>query len=75
MWIIIGIIGSVIPVCVTVYGYVILYSKLGGHIFTNMLILIKPFNFVFMISIVLVIIGALVGMYGSLKAVRKYLKI
>ena len=72
---IIGIIGSVIPVCVTVYGYVILYSKLGGHIFTNMLILIKPFNFVFMISIVLVIIGALVGMYGSLKAVRKYLKI
>lgn len=72
---IIGIIGSVIPVCVTVYGYVILYSKLGGHIFTNMLILIKPFNFVFMISIILVIIGALVGMYGSLKAVRKYLKI
>ena len=72
---IIGIIGSIIPVCVTVYGYVILYSKLGGHIFTNMLILIKPFNFVFMISIVLVIIGALVGMYGSLKAVRKYLKI
>ena len=72
---IIGVIGSIIPVCVTVYGYVILYSKLGGHIFTNMLVLIKPFNFVFMIAIVLVIIGALVGMYGSLKAVRKYLKI
>lgn len=72
---IIGVIGSIIPVCVTVYGYVILYSKLGGHIFTNMLVLIKPFNFVFMVAIVLVIIGALVGMYGSLKAVRKYLKI
>ncbi len=72
---IIGVIGSIIPVCVTVYGYVILYSKLGGHIFTNMLVLIKPFNFVFMVAMVLVIIGALVGMYGSLKAVRKYLKI
>ena len=72
---ILGVIGSIIPICITIYGYVILYSKLGGHIFTNMLILIKPYNFVFYISIALIIIGALVGMYGSLKAVRKYLKI
>lgn len=71
----IGIIGSIIPVCVTIYGYVILYSQLGGHIFTNMITLIKPYNFVFMVAAVLVILGALVGMYGSLKAVRKYLKI
>ena len=72
---VLGVIGSIIPICITIYGYVILYSKLGGHIFTNMLILIKPYNFVFYISIALIIIGALVGMYGSLKAVRKYLKI
>ena len=71
----IGVIGSIIPVCITIYGYVILYSQLGGHIFTNMITLIKPYNFVFMVSIVLVVLGALVGMYGSLKAVRKYLKI
>lgn len=70
----IGIIGSIIPICVTIYGYVILYSILGGQ-FTNMLILIKPYNFVFYVSLVLVAIGGVVGMYGSLKAVRKYLKI
>lgn len=72
---IIGVIGSIIPICITIYGYVILHSILGGQLFTNMLILIEPFNFVFIVSLVLVIIGALVGMYGSLKAVRKYLKI
>ena len=71
----IGIIGSIVPVCVTIYGYVILYTQLGGHIFTNMITLIKPYNFVFMVAGVLVVLGALVGMYGSLKAVRKYLKI
>lgn len=72
---IIGIIGSIIPICITIYGYVILYSKLGGQVFTNMLILIEPYNFVFGVSFILVIIGALVGMFGSSKAVRKYLKI
>lgn len=72
---IIGVIGSIIPICITIYGYVIIYTKLGGHLFTNMLILIEPYNFVFMVSLCLVIIGALVGMCGSLKAVRKYLKI
>lgn len=72
---VIGVIGAIIPICITIYGYVILHSILGGKVFTNMLILIEPFNFVIYVSIVLVIIGALVGMYGSLKAVRKYLKI
>lgn len=72
---IIGIIGSIIPICVTIYGYVILYSRLDGHLFTNMLQLIKPYNFVFAVSFALVIIGGLVGMYGSLRAVKKHLKI
>ncbi len=72
---IIGIIGSIIPICITIYGYVILFTKMGGELFSNLIILIKPYNFVFYVSIVLVIIGALVGMYGSLKAVRKHLKI
>ena len=72
---IIGALGSIIPIIVTIYGYVILYTKLGGHVFSNMLVLIKPYNFVFQISLALLIIGAIVGMFGSVKAVRKYLKI
>ena len=72
---IIGVIGSIIPICVTIYGYVVLYSLLNGHVFSNMIVLLKPYNFVFYVSGVLLIIGAIVGMFGSLLAVRKYLKI
>jgi len=72
---IIGLIGSIIPVCITIYGYVILYSRLHGKLFSNMIMLIKPYPFVFWVSLIVVVIGALVGMYGSIKAVRKYLKV
>lgn len=72
---IIGILGSLIPVIVTIYGYIIAYEKLNGHILTNLIKLIDPYNFVFYISFVVIGLGALIGMFGSLRAVRKYLKI
>ena len=72
---IIGLIGSIIPVCITIYGYTILYSVMNGQIFSEMLNMIKPFNFVFHISAVLVLIGILVGMFGSSSEVKRYLKI
>lgn len=72
---IIGVLGSIIPICITIYGYVILYNTLKGHLFTEMLMLVKPYNFVFQVSGFLLLIGSIVGMYGSLNAVRKYLKI
>lgn len=71
----IGILGSVIPVLGTIYGYTFLYDKTGGVIFSQFIRLIKPYPFVFMISGVLVVIGIIVGMFGSSRAVRKYLKI
>ncbi len=72
---IIGIIGSIIPVFVTIYGYVILNNAMNGRIFTELLKLIEPYNFVFYVSAVLVGIGALVGMLSSAHSVRRYLKI
>ena len=72
---IIGIVGSIIPICLTIYGYVILYNSMKGYLFSEMLRLVKPYNFVFYVSGMLLLFGALVGMYGSVKAVRKYLKI
>lgn len=71
----IGLIGSIIPILVTIYGYVALYDKTGGKIFSQFIRLIKPFPFVFEVSGVLVVIGIIVGMIGSSSAVRKYLKI
>lgn len=71
----IGLIGSVIPIIITIYGYVALYDKTGGKIFSQFIKLVDPFPFVFMVSGVLAVIGIIVGMIGSSSAVRKYLKI
>jgi len=72
---IIGILGSLIPVIITIYGYIIAYEKLNGHIITDLIKLVNPYNFVFYVSLLVVALGALIGMFGSLRAVRKYLKI
>lgn len=71
----IGLIGSIIPILVTIYGYTILYDKTGGIIFSQFIRLVDPYPFVFYVSGVLVLIGVFVGMIGSSRAVRKYLKI
>ncbi len=71
----IGIIGSIIPVVATIYGYSFLYEKTGGVIFSQFIRLIKPYPFTFILSGLLIGIGIIVGMFGSSRAVRKYLKI
>lgn len=70
-----GAFGSVIPILATIYSYVFLYDKLGGIFFNPILPMVEPYNFVFKIGLALLIIGSVVGMFGSYKAVRKYLKI
>ena len=71
----IGILGSIIPILVTVYGYSYLYEKTGGQLFSQFIKLVKPFPFSLHVSLILLAIGVVVGMYGSNRAVRKYLKI
>ena len=72
----IDIIGSIIPILVTIFGYSTLYDFFGGKLFSSALAaLIAPMPFVYNISGILVLIGILVGMIGSYQAVRKYLKI
>lgn len=70
-----GFIGSIIPVFVTCYGYVALYRKMHGQVFTSIFQLLIPVPFIYKVSIVLVVIGMAVGMLGSYRAVKKYLKI
>ena len=60
---------------VTIYGYTALYDHFGGQLFTSFIRLIKPTPFVYLTSLGLVAIGMIVGMFGSLRAVKKYLKI
>ncbi len=70
-----GIIGSILPVLITIYGYAALYNKFGGKLFTQIIQLIKPEPFIYFVAVSLVIIGMIVGMFGSWRAVKKHLKI
>lgn len=70
-----GIIGSIIPIVTTIYGYMIFYDKLEGHLFSNLIALEHPSHIVFKASLLLIIIGSVVGMYSSYRSARKYLKI
>lgn len=70
-----GILGSIIPMLVTVYGYTAIYEQSGGILFSNIIELVEPMPFVLWVSLILLVIGMVVGMFGSLLAVRKHLKI
>ena len=72
----IGLFGSIIPIIITAYGYNTLYNYLGGQLFSSSLgKLVAPYPFILWIALILLLIGLLVGMFGSSRAVRKYLKI
>ncbi len=70
-----GILGSIIPIATTIYGYTELYKHFDGHLFSNFIKLITPVPFVYKTSVVLLVVGVLVGMFGSWRAVKKHLKI
>lgn len=72
----IGLFGSIIPIILMSYGYKSLYDYLGGELFSSSLgKLVAPYPFILYSSLLLLVIGLLVGMFGSYRAVRKYLKI
>ncbi len=70
-----GLLGAIIPVVLTVIGYNAIYDHFNGVMFSQFIKLIKPEPFVYYISLTLIGIGMVVGMIGSARAVRKYLKI
>ena len=72
---VLGLLGSIIPVLAICFGYVALYNHFGGYLLTQMIELIQPEPFIYMVSGIVVVIGIIVGMIGSASAVRKYLKI
>ena len=72
---VLGVIGSIIPILLTIYGYSFLYDYSGGNLFTELVVLVKPSEIVYSSSLVLLIVGGIVGMFGSVRAVRKFLKV
>lgn len=73
--IILGTLGALVPIGLTVYGYTKLYEFYGGVMFSPIIKLIEPTPFIYYISAILLGIAVLIGMLGSFGAVRRYLKI
>jgi cell division transport system permease protein len=72
---ILGIFGAIIPIIVVIYGYYTFYIKYNEHLFSPFMKLVVPEPFIYIVALILLGIGMIVGMFGSLRAVRKYLKI
>lgn len=70
-----GILGSIIPILITTYGYTTLYKNFDGQFLASFIELINPTPFIYSVSGVLVLIGIAVGMFGSWRAVKKHMKV
>lgn len=70
-----GFLGSLIPIAASLYGYSALYKHFNGQIFSPFIKLVPAEPFIYYVSLILLALGVVVGMFGSYRAVRKYLKI
>lgn len=72
---VLGLLGSIVPILIVCFGYVALYNHFDGYLYSRMITLIEPEPFIYMVSGIVLVIGIIVGMIGSASAVRKYLKV
>jgi cell division transport system permease protein len=70
-----GIIGSILPIILISIAYYRAYDYIGPKL-EGTFIRVLPFDpFVYQVSGILILMGALIGIWGSLMSVRKFLKV
>lgn len=72
---VLGILGSIIPILIAVFGYNYLYGTMNGVFLSPMFKLQPAMPFLLYESLILLAVGILVGLFGSLFAINKYLKL
>lgn len=72
--IIIGSVGSIIPILLMGFGYNYLYKETGGILMSKIFVLQPVFPFIFYLSGLLLGLGVLVGFIGSFFSVTRYLR-
>lgn len=70
----IGLIGSLIPVALMVFGYQKVYEILNPILLRSNYSMVKPGDFSLQISLVLVAVGFVIGSLGSVLSMRRFLK-
>ena len=72
---VLGIIGGLIALGISLFAYYFIFDYTNGTLFTNLAPLVSPSSIAFNTSLILLAVGGLVGMFGSIMSARKYLKI
>jgi len=72
--ILIGFIGALIPIGLSIFGYRYIYESMNGVLLTSIFVLRPVFPFVFQLSYLLVLLGVSVGLLGSFISVSRYLR-
>ena len=72
--IIIGILGAIVPIILTVYAYLSFYRRTGGKVFAGLFSLVTPNPFLIYICGILLLIGILVGFIGSWTSATGFLR-
>ena len=70
----IGVLGSIIPIVITYFGYSYVYKALNGEFLVSMFKLQEVMPFVLYVCGILLATGMIVGIMGSFFAVNKYLR-
>ncbi|WP_338778527.1 permease-like cell division protein FtsX [Metabacillus sp. FJAT-52054] len=70
-----GTFGAIIPIVILIFAYNSLYTWAAPQVADSFAQLL-PFNpFVWQVSLILLLIGALIGVWGSLMSIRKFLRV
>ncbi len=70
-----GVLGSIIPIAVVLIGYNYVYENVANQINIGFVELL-PFNpFAWYLALVILLIGATIGVWGSVMSVRKFLHV
>ena len=72
---VLGVFGGLIATAISLSAYYFLFNYTNGTLFTSLAPLVPVKSIMWETTIILLIIGGLVGMFGSLMSTRKYLKI
>ncbi len=73
--VLIGILGSLIPIALVIFGYDFLYTEIKTRFPTLFIDLLPVYPFVLEVSGLLVLMGITIGLWGSFTSIRKYLKV
>jgi cell division transport system permease protein len=70
-----GILGAIVPIAVVSAAYYYAYDYLNEKLKDHFIRLLEFNPFVYQLSAILIIMGAAIGIWGSLMSVRKFLKV